>query len=282
MKPLSLSALSLQLGALAFGDDAGEKCLAIHGWMDNAASFTPLATALPECHVVSIDLPGHGLSTHLPEGCHYHLLDQVSYILAAADALGWHQFNLLAHSLGACIAPFVAVAAPERISRLVMVDGIGPPTESAEALPARLKRSVAQSAESRDRLTRIYSHMSDAVDARLAATRMDRKNAELIVERSLRETSGGFTWRFDSKIRLPSPSYLSTEQVQACLSSVACPSLLILAEQGVAQAREYAETRIGYMPRGVLYRLPGFHHVHMDHPDSVAAAVRRFFIHSAE
>ncbi len=281
MTPLSLSTLSLELGALAFGDENGERCLAIHGWMDNAASFAPLATALPEYHTVALDLPGHGLSTHLPEGCHYHLLDHVQYVLAAADALGWTRFNLVAHSLGACIAPFVAVAAPERVSRLVMIDGIGPPTEPAEALPERLGRSVAQVLDSRQRLTRIYSSVDDAVAARLAATTMTHESAKGIVERSLRETDGGYTWRFDPKIRLPSPSYLSEDQVTVCLANVRCPALLIVASRGVKHVREHAARRAGAMQKSVVHEIDGDHHLHMDSPDAVASAFRKFALHSA-
>lgn len=280
MQSLTVPALNLSLGALQFGDSSGERCLALHGWMDNAASFGPLALELPEFHITALDLPGHGHSTHLPEGCHYHLLDNVPYVLAAADELGWPDFNLVAHSLGACIAPFVAVAAPERVKRLVMIDGIGPPTESGGQLPERIKRSVEQTLDTRKRLTRIYARIEDAVAARLAATQMEALSARLVVERSLVATEGGYTWRFDSKIRLPSPSYLSDEQVQACLAQIECPGMLILAEHGVPHVREHAEERLGCMPKGVLHSLPGHHHLHMDAPEAVAAAIRKFFLHS--
>ena len=280
MHPLSLSAFSLTLGALQFGEPSGEPCLALHGWMDNAASFAPLADKLGEFDTVALDLPGHGHSSHLPEGCHYNLLDNVAYVLAAADALGWSDFNLVAHSLGACIAPFVAVAAPDRIKRLIMIDGIGPPTEPGSDLPNRLQRSVAQMFESRQRLTRIYTSVEDAVSARLTATTMERHSAQLIVERSLIETDGGYTWRFDPKIRLPSPSYLSNEQVQACFEQIHCPALLVLAENGVPHVRHHAEERLSWLSKGVLHTLPGNHHLHMDEPESVAAAVRKFVMHS--
>ncbi|MEM7378880.1 MAG: alpha/beta fold hydrolase, partial [Pseudomonadota bacterium] len=193
---------------------------------------------------------------------------------------GWPRFNLVAHSLGACIAPFVAAVAPERVTRLIMLDGIGPPTETPDALPTRLKRSVQSTIESRQRLTRIYARVEDAVSARLAATKMARTSAELVVRRSLKETEGGFTWRFDPKIRLPSPSYLSEAQVQACFDAVRCPALLVLAEAGVPHVRDHAEARLAWLQRGVMHRVSGDHHVHMDDPEPVAAALRKFILHS--
>lgn len=48
--------------------------VAIHGWQDNAATFDRLIELLPSnVAVLAIDLPGHGLSSHLPTGLHYYI-----------------------------------------------------------------------------------------------------------------------------------------------------------------------------------------------------------------
>ena len=45
----------------------------MHGWQDNAGSFDRLIPLLPRNHAyLAIDLPGHGLSSRIPNGMQYH------------------------------------------------------------------------------------------------------------------------------------------------------------------------------------------------------------------
>src|SRR5687768_9636862 len=73
----------------------GVRVLALHGWLDNAMSFAPLAAVLPELEIVALDLPGHGHSAHRPSRSWYHYVDYVDDALAALDALGWDDCVLL-------------------------------------------------------------------------------------------------------------------------------------------------------------------------------------------
>ena len=52
----------LALKGLAWGDPADAPVLALHGWLDNAASFALLAPQLSGHYVVALDLTGHGQS----------------------------------------------------------------------------------------------------------------------------------------------------------------------------------------------------------------------------
>ena len=104
------------------GDSHGKnvpRVLALHGWLDNAASFIPLAPHLHGIDLVAIDQPGHGRSAHLPPGTDYSFVGAINAILDVADALGWERFALLGHSMGGGISSLIAAACPERIERLV-------------------------------------------------------------------------------------------------------------------------------------------------------------------
>ena len=57
---------TLRLVAKCWGKPEGLPVLALHGWLDNAATFDHLAPFLPEFRLVSLDLPGHGFSDHRP------------------------------------------------------------------------------------------------------------------------------------------------------------------------------------------------------------------------
>lgn len=123
----------LKLAAKGWGPPEGPKVLALHGWLDNAASFDTLAPLLPGIRLVALDLAGHGLSQHRHPTAGYEFVEWVPDVLWAATALGWDRFAILGHSLGAGIAPLVAAAAPDRLDRLVLLDGLGPPSPPTSA-----------------------------------------------------------------------------------------------------------------------------------------------------
>ena len=74
----------LRLAAREWGPEGGARVIALHGWLDNAASFDRLAPLLPELHLVALDLAGHGRSQHRLPGVYHHFVDWVPEIAAAA------------------------------------------------------------------------------------------------------------------------------------------------------------------------------------------------------
>ncbi len=58
----------IELAAHLYGPEDGQPVIALHGWLDNAATFSRLAPRLPGLRIVALDLPGHGHSDHRPAG----------------------------------------------------------------------------------------------------------------------------------------------------------------------------------------------------------------------
>ena len=50
--------------------------------------------------MIAIDFPGHGHSSHLPAGLHYHELESVGYVQRVAAHFDWKSFSFLGHSMG--------------------------------------------------------------------------------------------------------------------------------------------------------------------------------------
>ena len=139
MREIAVDTARGTLAALRGGQADGPKLLCLHGWLDNAASFQPLAPHLAAFDWVALDLPGHGGSAHRPPGCDYAFADWLHDVLDALDSLGWHQADLLGHSMGGAIASFVAAAAPSRVRRLALVEALGPVAGGAKGFPAALQ-----------------------------------------------------------------------------------------------------------------------------------------------
>jgi len=79
--------------------------------------------------VIRFDLPGFGLTGPAPDG-DYGMTAYVRFVTHVLDTLGAHRVVLVGNSLGGWIAWRVAVARPELVQRLVLVDAAGYPFES--------------------------------------------------------------------------------------------------------------------------------------------------------
>lgn len=255
----------------------GQRVLALHGWLDNAASFVPLAAQLPGLELVAIDLPGHGHSAHLPPGTQYNTPGAICHVLEVADALGWDRFVLLGHSMGAGIASLTAAAAPERVERLIAIEALGglrgPENETAQ----RLREHVRAARALPTRRLRVFPDLAAPIRARMMTNQLSEPCARLLVERGVKPVDGGYSWCSDQRLMLPTAMRLSEAQIDDLLAAIECPTQVIYATPAQAYYPEPLRSeRISLLRDGRLAVFPGTHHLHMEHPERVAEVIRTF------
>ena len=266
-----------ELAALRGGTPGGPRLLCLHGWLDNAASFLPLAPHLAEFDLVALDLPGHGASAHRAPGYDYAFVDWVHDVLDAMDSLGWPQADLLGHSMGGAIASAVAAAAPARVRRLALLEALGPISGEPGPAGQRLRDAVAARRAVATRPARIIPDLDTAVAARLAASRMTDDAARLIVERNLRPVEGGHAWRSDPRLTLPSALRMAEDTVQSLLRAIEAPTLVIAADPSPPYfSAAVREARLACLADGRVVVFDGGHHLHMEQAARVAAPLLDF------
>ncbi|TQM16670.1 epoxide hydrolase [Pseudoxanthomonas sp. 3HH-4] len=259
------------------GDGDGPRVLALHGWLDNAASFIPLAAHLPGVELVAPDLPGHGRSAHLAPGAEYTSGVAVNAVLDIADALGWETFSLLGHSMGAGIASLVATSVPDRVRRLVVIEALGGLTETVERTADRWREAIAAARALPGKQLRVFTDLAAPVRARMQANQLSEPAARLLVERGVRPVEGGFVWSSDPRLTLPTPQRLSEAQLARLVAGIECPTTVIYADPPQAYFPEPLRTqRAALLPDGRLHVLAGTHHLHMEDPAAVAARMQAF------
>jgi lipase len=129
-----------ELHALTWGD-GDDTILAIHGISASAVSIQPLADRLAGSYrVVAPDLRGRGRSADLPGpfGMRVHAEDMVAIL----DHLGVDRAIVIGESMGGYVTVQLAVTHPERVDRIVLVDG-GLPLPVPPALLADPDAAVA-------------------------------------------------------------------------------------------------------------------------------------------
>ncbi|KAA2284266.1 alpha/beta fold hydrolase [Arenimonas fontis] len=277
IRELSLPAARGRLAALSGGREDGRPLLCLHGWLDNAASFLPLAPWLADFRWVALDLPGHGASEHRAPGYDYVFVDWIHDVLDALDALGWARADLLGHSMGGAIACLLAAAVPARVRRLALVEALGPVAGDPDGAGSRLREAVLARRAVRGRSSRLIPDLDAAVAARLAATEMAPAAARLIVERNLRPVEGGFAWRSDPRLTLPASSRLPEPAIRSMLRLIEAPTLVIAAEPSPPWfSWDVLRERAACMADVRLERVPGGHHLHMEQPGQVGPRLRDF------
>lgn len=228
--------------------------------------------------MVALEFAGHGHSQHRPEGASYHFIDYVADALRAAESLGWRRFSLLGHSLGGAVASVLAGAFPARVTRLALIEALGPVPATPGEAPGHLHRALKRAAALDTSRTPVYGSVEEALAARIRATGMSAEAARPIVERGLRETGDGrWTWRTDSRLTLPSLQRLGEPQVLEYLSAIEAPALLLAARvQNEFIGADVMRQRIRAVKRLQVLTLGGSHHLHLDDPGACADALSAF------
>jgi pimeloyl-ACP methyl ester carboxylesterase len=281
MRPCAVETAFGTIAGLRAGEAGAPRVLALHGWLDNAASFQPLSQHLRGIDLVAIDLPGHGASAHLPLPADYLLITFARAAFAAADALGWERFALLGHSLGGVVASVMASAQPQRIERLLAIEALGALAEKEERTARRLRDAFDAHRKLTHKQLRVFPDAASAARARLQAGTGDLGEAAalLLVERGLRKVDGGFAWRSDPRLTMPTAVRMSEAQSRDLIANIECPTRVIYADPPQnyfpdALRRE----RAALLRNGELVVLSGSHHLHMDDAAGTAAAIGDFFI----
>lgn len=277
LQPFACTVAGTGVAGLRSSHPDGPRVLALHGWLDNAASFVPLAGALPAMDLVAIDLPGHGHSAHLPPGTQYNTPGAICHVLDVADALGWDRFTLLGHSMGAGIASLTAAAAPERVERLIAIEALGGLRGPEEETATRLREHVTAARKLADKRLRVFSDLAAPVRARMMANQLSEPCARLLVERGVMPVEGGYSWCSDPRLMLPTAMRLSEAQIDNLLAAIECPTQVIYATPAQSYYPEPLRSqRIGLLRDGRLAVFPGTHHLHMEHPQVVADVIAEF------
>ena len=275
-----LSLPHIELAAHLYGPEDGLPVIALHGWLDNAASFARLAPRLPGLRIVALDFAGHGHSEHRPAGASYAIWDYALDVLQVAEQFGWQRFSLLGHSMGAIVSVLLAAALPERVERLALIDGLLPFTGEADTAPGKLGEALEAHLALSGKRKPVYPQAERAVEARMKGVgAVSREAAELLAQRGLMPVPGGYTWRTDSRLTLPSPLRLTKAHALAFAQAVSCPVSLVLAEQGILLAQPSFAPLLENLPFET-HTLAGGHHLHLDDEggaQSVADCFNRFF-----
>lgn len=278
MNTFNLNIPGFTIACKTWGKACNTPILAIHGWLDNANSFEPLAHYFQDnYYVIAVDLPGHGQSSHLPLGSHYHFTDGIFYVIEIMDALKISKAHLLGHSMGACLASLTAGVAPDRFYSLSLIEGLGPFSHPAETACKQLSDYLQYLYHENVKPSKGYAKADSAALARAQRGYVSLGIAKKLVERALTEEDGVYYWSHDRRLLVPSPLRMTENQILACLHEIKAPTCLLWANKGFSFDSELMQARINAVKNLRMEKLEGGHHIHMERPEAVAPLLADFY-----
>lgn len=241
----------LRLHYVDWGNPTAPPLILVHGGRDHCRSWDWVALAMRDrYHVIAPDLRGHGDSEWV-NGSGYAMIDYVYDLAQLVRQQHLAPVTLIGHSLGGRICLEYAGVYPDRVTKLVAIEGLGPSrreTGSHSELPAHQRMAAWISDRHRfaGRLPRRYPTLADAVE------RMREANPRLSAEQALHLTThavhqnedGTFVWKFDNYARGSSPYPFNESDAEAIWTRVRMPTLLIsgLESQGDPNEDERTES----------------------------------------
>ncbi len=267
----------ITIAAQEWGDPTGEPVLALHGWLDNSASFYRLAPLLVGVRLIAIDMAGHGESDHRSGFSPYLIWNDVSDIFAIAKQLDWQSFSMLGHSRGAIVSSLFSATFPDKVKKLMLLDGVFPEPIKEENAPKQLAQAVYDNAKVST--PSIYASLEEMSVARQNSRwPLSKESADALLERGVKKVEGGYCWSSDPKLRSASSFKLTRKQIGAFLSAIDAPTKLLLAEAGLAQEFPKIHKILECFSILEVETLPGNHHFHMDDEVKVIAKKINMFI----
>jgi 2-succinyl-6-hydroxy-2,4-cyclohexadiene-1-carboxylate synthase len=251
----------------------GPPVLLLHGFTGSAATWSPFRSHWPGFTLVAVDLIGHGESDAPPDPERYRVERCIDDLIALLDHLAIAGAAVLGYSMGGRVALRFALAAPERISALVLESaspGIaGVPERMARlAADARLAEMIEREGLTAfvdywERIPLWASQVSLPPAERLRLRQQRLANDPVGLANSLRGMSAGHE-----------------ASVLDRLPAITVPTLL-LAGALDEKYRELAAQMAARLPRSRIEIVPGAGHaVHLEQPEVFARAVREFLTSS--
>lgn len=269
---------TINVASKTHGDPQNPWVIALHGWLDNAASFNALAPLLKDVYVIALDLPGHGHSDAIASPDHYTIARYADVVAQIIQQSHHHPIQLIGHSLGGGIAAFIASKYPRLIESVTMIDVLGPLSSERNTTQDNAENMLRsmRNAASRAR-KKTYASLEDMIHIRSRVNHLSFAQAQPMVERGARKTEDGWMWVYDQALTQKTKHPLSESQVLSILANIQCPVAVIEASEGIFKGKAYHSKRFKALAHAQHVLLTGHHHIHMEKAPIVAEAILQFY-----
>jgi pimeloyl-ACP methyl ester carboxylesterase len=258
----------LKLHFWDWGQNGKPALVLVHGGLDHARNWDWVARALREhFHVYAMDLRGHGNSAWAP-GAMYSIAEYILDLSALVDVIGNFPVDLIGHSLGGVITLLYSGIYPERVRKVVAIEGLGLPASHRvhNPVPERLRAWMEGIRKTERREPRSYPNLDAAVSRMKEANPhlTDEVARHLTVHGTNWNADGTLVWKFDNFVRTLPPYGHGIDDFHAIFRQITCPALLFWGTESRMPDPE-TDSRAAAIQNHRVVKVPGAGHwVHHD------------------
>ncbi|HTC89126.1 MAG TPA: alpha/beta hydrolase [Bryobacteraceae bacterium] len=272
----------LKLQFWDWGQDGLPPLLLVHGGLDHARNWDWVARSLREhFHVYAMDLRGHGNSAWAP-GALYSVAEHVFDVSTLVDTLGAAPISLIGHSLGGILTLVYSGLYPDRVRKVIAIEGLGLPAAHRIHKPAPDRmRAWMESVRQTDKLeARSYPNLEAAVERMKEANPhlSDEVARHLTLHGTNWNADGSLSWKFDNYVRHLPPYGHDMNEQRAIYSEIACPALLVWGHESWLPDPDTDERALAIPNRRVLKVADAGHWVHHDRLELFLEESKRFLL----
>jgi pimeloyl-ACP methyl ester carboxylesterase len=267
----------VKLHYVVWGDGDKPPLLLIHGGQDHCRNWDFVAERLIDRYTIyAPDLRGHGDSAWAIGGM-YSIPEFTLDVAILADRIEG-PLTVIGHSLGGAIALQYAGTVPDRVHRLVSIEGWGPPLQEHKPAHKRMQEWIAGMRDIERRHPRRYPSLEDATKRMLEANPFltPEMARHLTLHGAKKNEDGTFTWKFDNYVRIRSPYEFNLDDAMVIWSQISSPTLLVKgAESWAVDPEKTGRTDVIRDHQTVIIEKAG-HWVHHDRLDVFMHHVEAF------
>ncbi|BAI74832.1 hypothetical protein AZL_b01690 (plasmid) [Azospirillum sp. B510] len=259
--------LELRLHFGDWGNSEAPPMLMIHGWRDHCRNWDEIARHVSrDWHVIAPDLRGHGDSDWALGG-NYTLIEFIYDIVQLVEVRHLAPVTILAYSFGRLVSLHYAALYPERVKKLVAIEGAGWSPEQLAALGTqpvleRMRSWIEGRRALVERSPYRYATLEEMI-ARIRAENPGLSPAQavhLTTHGAKQNEDASYSWKFDNLLRLHSYHNLSrAEELEVVWRSVTSPTLLVHCEESWV-SNPAADGRAALFPNAEFITFAGAGH----------------------
>lgn len=239
--------------------------------------------------ILALDLPGHGLSSRIPDGMAYHSNDNLFFLNYLCKEYNWDKISIIGHSMGSVLGFVFASVFPERVEMLIGIDALKPHIQNPAKIPKFLEDRVdsfmladQRNQEKSEPPAYTYEELVDRLSSGTYGS-VTKETCPFLLKRAIKRSEkhpGKYFFTRDSRLKYSYGTNFSQDVSIELAKRLNMPYLFIKASNSpYYERKQYFDEVIEILQKSEKFEfhtIDSTHHLHLTEPETIAPLINNF------